>query len=50
MVEDTVSRIQRFSDFLDVVGFDNAPFAWHLSGINIDDHTVIVDALKGTQL
>lgn len=44
-----MSRIQRFSDFLEVVGFDNAPFAWHLSGIDIEDHMSIVDALKGTQ-
>jgi hypothetical protein len=44
-----MSRISRFSDFLEVVGFDNAPFAWHLSGVSVPDHNVIVDALRGTQ-
>jgi hypothetical protein len=42
-----MSRIQRFSDFLEVTGFDNASFAWHLSGMPVDDHYKIVDALKG---
>lgn len=44
-----MSRIERFADFLDVVGFDNAPFAWHLSGVDVPDHNVIVDALRGTK-
>jgi hypothetical protein len=44
-----MKRINRFTDFLEIVGFDNAPFAWHLSGVNVPDHNVIVDALRGTQ-
>ena len=44
-----MSRISQFADFLEVVGFDNAPFAWHLSGMEVPDHNVIVEALKGTQ-
>jgi hypothetical protein len=44
-----MSRVGRFTDFLEVVGFDNAPFAWHLSGVDVPDYNVIVDALRGTQ-
>jgi hypothetical protein len=44
-----MSRTIRFSDFLNVVGFENAPFAWHLSGIPFPDHNVVAEALKGQQ-
>jgi hypothetical protein len=44
-----MSRTDKFADFLEVVGFDNAPFAWHLSGVDVEDHSIIVDALRGTQ-
>jgi hypothetical protein len=44
-----MSRTDKFADFLEVVGFDNAPFAWHLSGVDVEDHNIIVDALRGTQ-
>lgn len=43
-----MSRTVRFADFLDVVGFENAPFAWHLSGMPFEDHTVVAKALKGS--
>ncbi len=44
-----MSRINRFTDFLEVVGYDYAPLAWHLSGVDVDNHYVIVDALKGIE-
>lgn len=44
-----MSRTDKFADFLEVVGFDNAPFAWHLSGVDVEDHSIIVDALRGTR-
>lgn len=44
-----MNRVKTFSDYLEVVGFDNAPFAWHLSGVDVEDHSIIVDALRGTQ-
>lgn len=40
-------RTHKFADYLEVVGFDNAPFAWHLSGMDVENHYMIVDALKG---
>jgi hypothetical protein len=37
MAERSVSpRIQRFTYLLNTVGFENAPFAWHVSGMPID--------------
>lgn len=37
MVRSNLSpRIQRFNHLLQVVGFDNAPFAWHVSKLPID--------------
>lgn len=39
----------RFADFLEVTGFEDAPFAWHLSGMTFDNHKEIVEALRGTQ-
>lgn len=44
-----MSRTDRFSDFLEVIGFEDAAFAWHLSGVDVEDHSIIVDALRGTQ-
>lgn len=38
-------RIDTFSRYLDVVGFSAAPFAWYMSGIPVDDHDEIIDAL-----
>jgi hypothetical protein len=29
-------RIERFTHLLGAVGFENAPFAWHVSGLPID--------------
>lgn len=29
-------RIERFNHLLEVVGFESAPFAWHVSGLPID--------------
>jgi hypothetical protein len=29
-------RIERFNHLLEVVGFEGAPFAWHISGMPID--------------
>lgn len=45
-----MSRISRFAKYLDVVGFEQAPFAWHMSGIEVEDHEEIINALKGTAL
>lgn len=43
-----MSRTMRFADYLEVVGFENSPFAWHLSGMPFEDHMVVVKALKGS--
>jgi len=45
-----MSRTKIFADYLDVVGFEEAPFAWHMSGLKVDDHNLIIDALKGAQV
>lgn len=45
-----MSRVKKFTDYLEVVGFEQAPFAWHLSKLDIDDHYQIVDALKGVEV
>jgi hypothetical protein len=29
-------RVERFTYLLETVGFENAPFAWHVSGMSID--------------
>jgi hypothetical protein len=29
-------RIEKFTHLLETVGFENAPFAWHVSGMPID--------------
>jgi len=29
-------RIEKFTYLLETVGFENAPFAWHVSGMPID--------------
>lgn len=29
-------RIEKFTHLLGTVGFENAPFAWHVSGFEID--------------
>ena len=29
-------RIEKFTYLLETVGFENAPFAWHVSGLPID--------------
>jgi hypothetical protein len=37
MAERLVSpRVERFTYLLETVGFENAPFAWHVSGMQID--------------
>jgi hypothetical protein len=37
MAERSVSpRVERFTYLLETVGFENAPFAWHVSGMQID--------------
>lgn len=43
-----MSRIENFTKYLDVVGFEQAPFAWHMSGLDIEDHDELIQALKGT--
>lgn len=45
-----MSQMKIFSDYLDVVGFENAPFAWHMSKLEVPDHYVIIDALKGVEV
>jgi hypothetical protein len=44
-----MSRTLRFADFLEVTGFEDAPFAWHLSGMVFDNYKEVVEALRGTQ-
>lgn len=44
-----MKRVEIFANYLEVVGFENAPFAWHLSGADVKDHSIIVEALRGTQ-
>jgi hypothetical protein len=44
-----MSRIKRFSDYLEVIGFDQAAVAWHLAKMEVEDHMEIVNALKGVQ-
>lgn len=37
MVRQSISpRIERFVHVLEKVGFESAPFAWHVSGLPID--------------
>lgn len=44
-----MSRTLRFADFLEVTGFEDAPFAWQLSGMTFDNYKEVVEALRGTQ-
>ena len=37
MAERSVSpRVERFTYLLETVGFENAPFAWHVAGMQSD--------------
>jgi hypothetical protein len=42
-----MTRIQIFSKYLDPLGFDLAPLAWHISGMPLADeqHTEIIKLL-----
>jgi hypothetical protein len=45
MDERTMTRVETFSKYLEVVGFPAAPFAWFMSGLPVDDHNEIIDVL-----
>ena len=44
-----MTRIEIFSKYLDPLGFDLAPLAWHMSGIPLADeqHLDVINLLGG---